>query len=112
MFLTGVAALASALVPEAGLAARPAVALAEEPTVTGEEDEQAVFTGDGVLYEFDDSKQWRERGRGEMKVNVGPSGTLGLHAGQSQHCHTAPADAAHHWCMLSGHAGCLAGLVK
>lgn len=26
--------------------------------------------GDGVLFEYIDS-QWRERGRGEMKVNVG-----------------------------------------
>lgn len=29
-----------------------------------------VRAGDGVLFEYIDS-QWRERGRGEMKVNVG-----------------------------------------
>jgi Ran-binding protein 3 len=32
-------------------------------------------TGDGTLFEFDDEKrQWRERGRGEMRVNVASSG--------------------------------------
>ncbi|BDA51158.1 probable E3 SUMO-protein ligase RanBP2 at C-terminar half [Coccomyxa sp. Obi] len=52
---------------------RPAVLpLPEESLqrVTGEEEERSVFSGDGVLFEYIDS-QWRERGRGEMKVNVG-----------------------------------------
>ncbi|CAL8466461.1 g5997 [Coccomyxa elongata] len=52
---------------------RPAVLpLPEESTqrLTGEEEERSVFSGDGVLFEYIDS-QWRERGRGEMKVNVG-----------------------------------------
>lgn len=26
--------------------------------------------GEGVLYEYDEGGQWRERGRGEMRVNV------------------------------------------
>lgn len=26
--------------------------------------------GEGALFEFDAAKQWRERGRGEMRVNV------------------------------------------
>lgn len=35
--------------------------------------------GDGTLFEYDESeRQWRERGRGEMKVNVGASGTARL----------------------------------
>ena len=28
--------------------------------------------GEGALFEFDTAKQWRERGRGEMRLNVGP----------------------------------------
>lgn len=44
---------------------------AEVPQATGEEDETTVFSGDGVLFEFDASKQWRERGSGEMRVNLG-----------------------------------------
>ncbi len=28
--------------------------------------------GEGALFEFDASKQWRERGRGEMRLNVAP----------------------------------------
>ncbi len=35
--------------------------------------------GDGTLFEYDEAeRQWRERGRGEMKVNVGASGTARL----------------------------------
>ncbi|KAK9820144.1 hypothetical protein WJX72_006625 [[Myrmecia] bisecta] len=56
----------------------PAVKLAEEAAVTGEEDETGVFTGDGVLYEFDEAKQWRERGRGELHVNRAASGQARL----------------------------------
>lgn len=46
---------------------------AEVPVSTGEEAEQSVFTGDGILFEFDAGKQWRERGRGQIKVNVDPA---------------------------------------
>jgi RanBP1 domain len=43
----------------------------EEDVKTGEEGEATVFRGDGVLFEFcDDEKTWKERGRGEMRVNV------------------------------------------
>lgn len=31
-----------------------------------------IFAGEGALFEFDASKQWRERGRGEMRLNVAP----------------------------------------
>eukprot|EP00898_Chlorokybus_atmophyticus_P001972 jgi/Chlat1/2776/Chrsp187S02947 len=48
----------------------PAVQMANEPVLTGEESEESVFTGDAVLYEFADGGQWRERGRGELRLNV------------------------------------------
>ncbi|KAL8226157.1 hypothetical protein R6Q57_018714 [Mikania cordata] len=41
---------------------------------TGEENEKAVFTADSVLFEFIDGR-WKERGKGELKVNVLTSGT-------------------------------------
>lgn len=44
----------------------------EAPVTTGEEDEETVFTGEGTLYEFDETKKWRERGTGEMRLNVLP----------------------------------------
>ncbi|XP_051119107.1 nuclear pore complex protein NUP50A-like [Andrographis paniculata] len=40
---------------------------------TGEENEKAVFTSDSVLYEFTDGS-WKERGKGELKVNVAAAG--------------------------------------
>ncbi|KAI3773371.1 hypothetical protein L1987_47898 [Smallanthus sonchifolius] len=41
---------------------------------TGEENEKAVFITDSVLFEFIDGG-WKERGKGEVKVNVLTSGT-------------------------------------
>lgn len=41
---------------------------------TGEENEKAVFTADSVLFEFLDGG-WKERGKGELKVNVSTNGT-------------------------------------
>lgn len=41
---------------------------------TGEENEEAVFTADSVLFEFI-AATWKERGKGELKVNVSTSGT-------------------------------------
>ncbi|PIN09844.1 Ran-binding protein RANBP1 [Handroanthus impetiginosus] len=41
---------------------------------TGEENEKAVFTSDSVLFEFIDGS-WKERGKGELKVNVSTTGT-------------------------------------
>ena len=40
---------------------------------TGEEDEATEFQHDGVLYGFDPAG-WKERGRGELRVNIAPSG--------------------------------------
>ncbi|KAI3789711.1 hypothetical protein L2E82_02514 [Cichorium intybus] len=40
---------------------------------TGEENEKAVFTSDSVLFEFLDGG-WKERGKGELKVNVSRTG--------------------------------------
>lgn len=52
-------------------ASSPATPLPPETLVTtGEEDEETVFAGEGALYEFDESKKWRERGSGEMRINV------------------------------------------
>lgn len=41
---------------------------------TGEENERVVFSADSVLFEFIDGK-WKERGKGETKVNVSTTGT-------------------------------------
>lgn len=46
----------------------------EVPLETGEENEKAVFTADSVLFEFLGGG-WKERGKGELKVNVSTSGT-------------------------------------
>ncbi|KAJ7951814.1 Nuclear pore complex protein NUP50A [Quillaja saponaria] len=47
----------------------------QEVTVeTGEENERVVFTADSVLFEFIDGG-WKERGKGELKVNVTTTGT-------------------------------------
>ncbi|XP_051135799.1 nuclear pore complex protein NUP50A-like [Andrographis paniculata] len=47
----------------------------QEVTVeTGEENEKSVFTGDSVLYEYADGA-WKERGKGEVKVNAATTGT-------------------------------------
>ncbi|KAJ0960843.1 hypothetical protein J5N97_001292 [Dioscorea zingiberensis] len=41
----------------------------EVPIETGEENEKAVFSADAILYEYLDGG-WKERGKGELKVNV------------------------------------------
>lgn len=41
---------------------------------TGEENEKSVFVAESVLYEFLDGT-WKERGKGELKVNVSTTGT-------------------------------------
>lgn len=41
---------------------------------TGEENEEVVFTADSVLFEFIDGG-WKERGKGELRVNVSTTGT-------------------------------------
>ncbi|XP_010925322.1 nuclear pore complex protein NUP50B [Elaeis guineensis] len=41
----------------------------EVPIETGEEDEKAVFAADAILYEYL-AGGWKERGKGELKVNV------------------------------------------
>ncbi|KAM7480428.1 hypothetical protein LguiA_028641 [Lonicera macranthoides] len=46
----------------------------EVPIETGEENEKAVFAADSVLFEFFDGG-WKERGKGEVKVNVSTNGT-------------------------------------
>lgn len=53
----------------------------EEQQKTGEEDEQVLFASEGTLFQFDDqdSKTWRERGRGELRVNKAHSGAQTQH---------------------------------
>ena len=48
----------------------------EEQQKTGEEDEHVLYAAEGTLFQFDDqdSKTWRERGRGELRVNKAHSG--------------------------------------
>ncbi|GFZ04143.1 NUP50 (Nucleoporin 50 kDa) protein [Actinidia rufa] len=45
----------------------------EVPVETGEENEKAVFTADSVLFEYAEGG-WKERGKGELKVNVSANG--------------------------------------
>ena len=53
----------------------------EEQQKTGEEDEQVLFASEGTLFQFDDqgSKTWRERGRGELRVNKAHNGAASQH---------------------------------
>ncbi|XP_075500044.1 nuclear pore complex protein NUP50B-like [Primulina tabacum] len=46
----------------------------EVPVETGEENEETVFTAYSVLFEFV-AGVWKERGKGELKVNVPTTGT-------------------------------------
>jgi Ran-binding protein 3 len=54
-------------------------AMAEGPVETGEENEKAVFTADSALYEYLDGG-WKERGKGELKLNVPVSSSGGERA--------------------------------
>ncbi|KZV56087.1 hypothetical protein F511_06104 [Dorcoceras hygrometricum] len=47
-------------------------AMQEVTVETGEENEEAIFTADSVLYEYV-AASWKERGKGELKVNVSKS---------------------------------------
>jgi len=41
----------------------------ETQTVTGEEEEDTRWSGEGSLYEFSAERAWKERGKGELKIN-------------------------------------------
>ncbi|KAF8048696.1 hypothetical protein N665_2430s0001, partial [Sinapis alba] len=45
----------------------------EVSTETGEENEKAAFSADSIMFEYLDGG-WRERGKGEVKVNVSSNG--------------------------------------
>ncbi|XP_056844682.1 nuclear pore complex protein NUP50A [Raphanus sativus] len=45
----------------------------EVSTETGEENENAAFSADSIMFEYQDGG-WRERGKGEVKVNVSSNG--------------------------------------
>lgn len=44
----------------------------ETQTVTGEEEEDTRWSGEGSLYEFSAERAWKERGKGELKINQAP----------------------------------------
>ena len=48
----------------------------EQERHTGEEGETVLYEAEGTLFQFDDqdTKTWRERGQGELRVNKAPSG--------------------------------------
>lgn len=48
----------------------------EQERHTGEEGETVLYEAEGTLFQFDDqdTKQWRERGRGDLRVNKAPNG--------------------------------------
>ncbi|GAB2228130.1 hypothetical protein Droror1_Dr00009960 [Drosera rotundifolia] len=62
---------AAAFVPVAEASGFPAMKVV--PVETGEENEETVFSANAVLFEFLDGG-WKERGKGELKVNVSSSG--------------------------------------
>ena len=78
----GTAAPAAASPSTSPAAAGAAAAAAAQPTLpeeqqkTGEEDENVLYASEGTLFQFDDqdTKTWRERGRGELRVNKGHNG--------------------------------------
>mmetsp|Transcript_16853 Transcript_16853/g.47078 ORF Transcript_16853/g.47078 Transcript_16853/m.47078 type:complete len:402 (-) Transcript_16853:193-1398(-) len=53
---------------------KPAPVLSEEKQVTGEEEEAVGFSAEAALFEFDEAKTWKERGRGEIRLNLAGSG--------------------------------------
>ncbi|KAK1282552.1 hypothetical protein QJS10_CPB22g00959 [Acorus calamus] len=59
---------------DANKAGKSVIPSAEGPIKTGEENEKCVFSTDSALFEFTDGG-WKERGKGEVKVNVS---TLGV----------------------------------
>ncbi|KAL0054625.1 hypothetical protein WJX82_000112 [Trebouxia sp. C0006] len=52
----------------------------EQAPHTGEEGETVLYDAEGTLFQFDDqeTKTWRERGRGELRVNKAPNGQARL----------------------------------
>ncbi|KAL0036042.1 hypothetical protein WJX77_012250 [Trebouxia sp. C0004] len=52
----------------------------EQAPHTGEEGETVLYNAEGTLFQFDDqkTKTWRERGRGELRVNKAPNGQARL----------------------------------
>lgn len=73
-------------VPLFGSAAAPGAKEAPDANVlgnqrpaTGEEEESTIFTTDAVLFMFDaPAKQWKERGKGVLRMNLMPDGKCRL----------------------------------
>lgn len=57
---------------------KPVITLQQQEVTSGEEDEECIFTTDGALYEFvaedDKAPTWKERGRGELRLNLTKDG--------------------------------------
>ncbi|KAK9868227.1 hypothetical protein WJX84_008039 [Apatococcus fuscideae] len=77
IFGTSSAAEAPPVFGTSSASTKPAVELSEADTKNGEEDESNKFHGDGKLYQFVD-QQWRERGSGDLRLNVAASGQARL----------------------------------
>ena len=79
--------LAASTASEASPAASPSTSPvqqslpADQAATTGEEGETVLYEAEGTLFQFDDqdTKTWRERGRGELRVNKAPSGQSPLY---------------------------------
>eukprot|EP00850_Spirogloea_muscicola_P011731 SM000074S21641 [mRNA] locus=s74:80241:83917:- [translate_table: standard] len=56
--------------PVANAPAPATVTLSEVPTETGEENEKVEFSAESSLFEFVEGGRWRERGRGELRLNI------------------------------------------
>ena len=71
----GATAGSAAASPSASAAPQPT--LPEEQQKTGEEDENVLYASEGTLFQFvEESKSWKERGRGELRVNKGRNGEI------------------------------------
>mmetsp|Transcript_25015 Transcript_25015/g.62955 ORF Transcript_25015/g.62955 Transcript_25015/m.62955 type:complete len:398 (-) Transcript_25015:748-1941(-) len=71
----GSTALASAAPALGGAAKAPAASvLSDEKQMTGEEEDTVGFAAEATLYEFTEAKTWKERGKGEVRINLAASG--------------------------------------
>lgn len=59
---------------------------ADQAAATGEEGETVLYEAEGTLFQFDDqdTKTWREKGRGELRVNKAPSGMISLNDSETR----------------------------
>lgn len=51
--------------------------------MTGEENEETVFQARGKLFSLSDQKQWKEKGTGNLKLNVRRIDSSGARLGKT-----------------------------